>query len=73
MKVALLAIQNAGDKGNDRQSVIDAFFKIKDRESVLGRYSIDENGDTTLSDYGANLVKSGKLEFNKVLKAQTAS
>jgi branched-chain amino acid transport system substrate-binding protein len=73
MKVALLAIQNAGDKGNDRQAVIDAFFKIKDRDSVLGRYSIDENGDTTLSDYGANLVKSGKLEFNKVLKAQTAS
>ena len=54
MKVALLAIQNAGDKGNDRQAVIDAFFKIKDRDSVLGKYSIDENGDTTLSDYGAD-------------------
>jgi branched-chain amino acid transport system substrate-binding protein len=70
MKVALLAIQNAGDKGNDRQAVIDAYYQIKDRESVLGRYSIDENGDTTLSDYGANLVKDGKLVFNKVLKAQ---
>jgi len=73
MKVALLAIQNAGDKGNDRQAVIDAFFKIKDRDSVLGRYSIDENGDTTLSDYGANVIKDGKLEFSKVLKAQNAS
>ena len=41
MKVALLAIQNAGDKGNDKQAVIDAFFKIKDRDSVLGKYSID--------------------------------
>ena len=61
MKVALLAIQNAGDKGNDRQAVIDAFFKIKDRDSVLGKYSIDENGDTTLSDYGANRVEGGKL------------
>jgi branched-chain amino acid transport system substrate-binding protein len=37
MKLALLAIQNAGDKGNDRQAVIDAFFQIKDRESVLGK------------------------------------
>jgi branched-chain amino acid transport system substrate-binding protein len=73
MKVALLAIQNAGDKGNDRQAVIDAFFKIKDRESVLGKYSIDENGDTTLSDYGADVVKNGKLVFSKVLKAQTTS
>ncbi len=73
MKVALLAIQNAGDKGNDRQAVIDSFFKIKDRDSVLGKYSIDQNGDTTLSDYGADVVKNGKLVFDKVLKAQTAS
>jgi branched-chain amino acid transport system substrate-binding protein len=58
MKAALLAIQNAGDKGNDRQAVIDAFFKIKDRESVLGKYSIDKNGDTTLSDYGADVVEA---------------
>ena len=71
MKVALLAIQNAGDKGNDRQAVIDAFFKIKDRDSVLGKYSIDENGDTTLSDYGADRVENGKLVFDKVIKAQT--
>jgi branched-chain amino acid transport system substrate-binding protein len=71
MKVALLAIQNAGDKGNDRQAVIDAFFNIKDRESVLGKYSIDENGDTTLTDYGAYRVKDGALVFDKVIKAQT--
>jgi branched-chain amino acid transport system substrate-binding protein len=73
MNVALLAIQNAGEKGNDRQAVIDAFFKIRDRDSVLGKYSIDENGDTTLSDYGANRVVAGKLVFDKVLKAQTGS
>jgi branched-chain amino acid transport system substrate-binding protein len=71
MKVALLAIQNAGDKGNDRQAVIDAFFNIKNRDSVLGKYSIDENGDTTLTDYGANRVKDKKLVFDKVIKAQT--
>src|ERR671931_887190 len=57
MQVALLAIQNAGDKGNDRSSVVDQFFKIKDRDSVLGKYSIDPNGDTTLSDYGGDKVK----------------
>jgi branched-chain amino acid transport system substrate-binding protein len=71
MKVALLAIQNAGDKGNDRQAVIDAFFNIKDRDSVLGKYSIDKNGDTTLTDYGANRVRDKKLVFDKVIKAQT--
>jgi branched-chain amino acid transport system substrate-binding protein len=72
MQVALLAIQNAGDKGNDRQSVIDQFFKIKDRDSVLGKYSIDQNGDTTLSDYGGDKVKGGQLVFDKVIKAKTA-
>ncbi len=69
MKVALLAIQNAGDKGNDRQAVIDSFFKIKDRDSVLGKYSIDPNGDTTLSDYGADKVVGGKLVFDTVITA----
>jgi branched-chain amino acid transport system substrate-binding protein len=70
MSIALQAIQNAADKGNDRQAVIDAFYKIKDRDSVLGKYSIDENGDTTLSDYGGNRIQGGKLTFDKVIKAQ---
>jgi branched-chain amino acid transport system substrate-binding protein len=72
MSVVLQAIQNAGDKGNDRQAVIDAFYKIKDRDSVLGKYSIDQNGDTTLSDYGGNRIENGKLVFDKVIKAQTS-
>jgi branched-chain amino acid transport system substrate-binding protein len=72
MSVVLQAIQNAGDKGNDRQAVIDAFYKIKDRDSVLGKYSIDENGDTTLTDYGGNRIEGGKLTFDKVIKAQTS-
>jgi branched-chain amino acid transport system substrate-binding protein len=72
MGVLLQAIKDAGDKGNDRASVIAAFYKIKNRESVLGTYSIDENGDTTLSDYGGDRVVDGKLVFDKVIKAQTA-
>jgi branched-chain amino acid transport system substrate-binding protein len=73
MSVVLQAIKDAGDKGSDRQAVIDAFYKIKDRESVLGKYSIDQNGDTTLSDYGGNKIEGGKLVFDKVIKAQTTS
>ena len=70
MAVVLDAIKRAGDKGNDRQAVIDAFFATKDRDSVLGTYSIDENGDTTLTDYGAQKVEGGKLVFDKVIKAK---
>jgi branched-chain amino acid transport system substrate-binding protein len=72
MSVVLEAIKNAGDKGNDRQSVIDQFYKIKNRSSVLGTYSIDQNGDTTLTDYGGNKIEGGKLVFDKVIKAQTS-
>jgi len=72
MGVTLDAIKNAGDKGNDRQAVVDELFKTKGRESVLGTYDIDENGDTTLSDYGGNRIQGGKLTFDKVIKAQTS-
>jgi branched-chain amino acid transport system substrate-binding protein len=72
MAVTLEAIKRAGDKGNDRQAVVDEFFKTKGRESVLGTYDIDKNGDTTLSDYGANRIKGGKLVFDKVIKAATS-
>ena len=51
--------------------ILKNFFEIKDRESVLGKYSIDENGDTTLSDYGGDRIEDGKLTFDKVIKAQT--
>jgi branched-chain amino acid transport system substrate-binding protein len=71
MGVVLNAMKTAGDKCNDRQAVIDAFFNTKGRESVLGTYDIDENGDTTLSDYGGNRIEGGKLVFDKVIKAQT--
>ena len=69
MSVVLDAIKRAGDKGGDRQAVIDAFFATKDRASVFGTYSINEFGDTTLSDYGAKVVKDKKLVFKKVIKS----
>ena len=55
-----------------RKAVVDAFFQTKGRESVLGTYDIDENGDTTLSDYGGYKIEGGKLVFDKVIKAATS-
>jgi branched-chain amino acid transport system substrate-binding protein len=75
MSVALDAIERAGDKAGSstegRKAIVDAFFQTKGRDSVLGTYDIDENGDTTLSDYGGYTVKGGKLTFSKVIKAAT--
>lgn len=67
MKVALDLIKAAPVDGDRQQAVIDGFFKIKDRNSVLGRYSIDANGDTTLSDYGAYRVRHRRLVFDHVI------
>jgi branched-chain amino acid transport system substrate-binding protein len=68
MDVVLDAIDTAGTC-TDRQKVIDAFFATKGKESVLGTYDIDADGDTTLTTYGAYLAKGGKLVFNKAIEA----
>jgi branched-chain amino acid transport system substrate-binding protein len=70
MTTALLAIANAGDDGADRQAVTKAFFAIKRRDSVLGAYSIDPNGDTTLASEGGYRVRNGKQVFDTVLQAK---
>ena len=70
MSLILDSIEAVGDKGNDRQAVIDQVFKrTKGRDSALGTYDIDENGDTSLSDYGLYRVEDGKWTFETVLRA----
>jgi branched-chain amino acid transport system substrate-binding protein len=63
MSVVLEAIRRAGAQGNNRQAVIDQFFATKSRNSVLGSYSIQPSGDTTLSLYGVDRVSGGQLVF----------
>jgi branched-chain amino acid transport system substrate-binding protein len=36
---------------------------------VLGNYSIDPNGDTTLTDYGLYVIKNGVPEYSKKIEA----
>ncbi len=71
MALALSTLEAAGAKANDRAVVSEQLVtQTKDRESALGVYSIDENGDTTLTDYGLYVVKDGQPTFEKVIKAQ---
>lgn len=69
-KVVLRSISNAGERGNDRNAVVDEFFAIRDRRSVLGRYSIDKHGDTSLSTYAGNRVRGSRFVLDKVLKVR---
>jgi branched-chain amino acid transport system substrate-binding protein len=68
MSLALDAIKRAGSA--DKAEILKAIFATKDRASVLGTYSIDENGDTTLTDYGIYAVEGGNLKFAETIKAQ---
>jgi branched-chain amino acid transport system substrate-binding protein len=67
MSVALASIRAAGLRGNDRQTVVNQFFATKNRDSVLGRYSVQANGETTLSRYGADKVEDGRAVFYREL------
>jgi branched-chain amino acid transport system substrate-binding protein len=66
MSVVLDAMRRAKDCA-DRKQVIDAFFATRNRESVLGKYSIDPDGDTTLTQYGGYRVQGDKLVFDRVI------
>jgi branched-chain amino acid transport system substrate-binding protein len=69
MRLALDAIQRS--KTGNKEDIVKALFDTKDRQSVLGTYSIDENGDTTLTDYGVYTISGGKLKFDSTIKAKT--
>jgi branched-chain amino acid transport system substrate-binding protein len=67
-KLVLDAIERAGAKGDDRQAVLDQMLATKDRQSSLGTYDIDANGDTTLTTFGVYGIKDGKLVYIRPVK-----
>jgi len=65
MSVALTAIENVCVKSGDptdRRAIRDAVFAIRNFNGVLGNWSFDENGDTTLSNMVFYEVKNGVFE-----------
>jgi branched-chain amino acid transport system substrate-binding protein len=69
MKLVLDTCKKLGSDCSDKQAMIDALFQTKARESVLGTYDIDENGDTTITDYGVYTIKGGELGFDQTIQA----
>jgi branched-chain amino acid transport system substrate-binding protein len=62
MSVALAAIESvckAGANPADRKAVRDAVFATRDFNGVLGLWSFDPNGDTSLSDMTFYQIKGG--------------
>jgi branched-chain amino acid transport system substrate-binding protein len=70
MSLMLDAISRATHGGREtarRSRVVAALFSTRDRPSVLGTYSIDSNGDTSLDQYGVWRVVGGRLVFDHAI------
>ena len=68
MKLGLDTIKSLGAQGNSKSAVLKALFATTARQSVLGVYGFDKNGDTTLKSYGLYKVGSnGEPVFFKTL------
>jgi branched-chain amino acid transport system substrate-binding protein len=68
MKLGLDTISGLGAQGNSKSAVLKALFALTNRQSVLGSYGFDKNGDTTLKSYGLYKVGSdGEPVFFKTI------
>jgi branched-chain amino acid transport system substrate-binding protein len=69
VRATLAAIHAAGRSGADRNAVRRAWFAMRGRDSVLGRYSVDAgSGETSMSQFGGYRVGAGgKLVFDRLL------
>ena len=69
-KVVLAAIAKSGDKADDRATVQTNVMGTKDYDGVLGKWSFDAGGDTTLTQFSGSTAKSGAWAFVKELAAK---
>ena len=66
----ILDVLERAEDPTDRAAVVEALFATEDRDSILGNYSIDENGDTTLTDYGVFTIDGGELVFDQKISTE---
>jgi branched-chain amino acid transport system substrate-binding protein len=70
--VLLDAIERAYENDGEvtRPGVVRELFNTRDYDGVLGTWSFDENGDTTLTELSGHRVRNGQFEFNRVLTTE---
>jgi branched-chain amino acid transport system substrate-binding protein len=67
MLSAIARATENGTKTARRAKVVDEIFATHNRRSVLGTYSIERDGDTTLRRYGVYRVVGGRMTFWKAI------
>jgi branched-chain amino acid transport system substrate-binding protein len=61
------ASEEAGGDVPDRQAVEEQIFATEDYKGVLGTWSFDEDGDTTLTELSILKVEGGKFQLDRTL------
>lgn len=69
MALVLDLIDHASEEAEDRSAVVDELFATSERDSVLGTYTIDEVGNTTLDRMAGYRVRDGRPVFDAALRA----
>ena len=68
--VMLDAIERASEEAGgvpERQAVIEEVFATEDYEGVLGTWSFDEEGDTSLTELSVQTVEGGEFTLDRVV------
>ena len=61
MSAVLAVLREAGSQANNRSTVVHDFLSIKNRQSVLGSYSMNSSGDTSIAPFVFSRLQQGKL------------
>jgi branched-chain amino acid transport system substrate-binding protein len=68
--VMLDAIERASEKGEvTREAVLNEVFATEDYNGVLGTWSFDEDGDTTLTELSIQRVENGEFVYQRTVDA----
>ena len=70
--VMLDAIERAANEAGgapDREAVLQQILATEDYEGVLGTWSFDEDGDTTLTELSVQQVQDGEFEYQRTIDA----
>jgi branched-chain amino acid transport system substrate-binding protein len=68
--VMLDAIERAAEEAGgvpERQAVIEELFATEDYEGVLGTWSFDEDGDTSLTELSVQTVEGGEFTLDRIV------
>jgi branched-chain amino acid transport system substrate-binding protein len=61
MSAVLAVLREAGAQANNRSTVVHDFLAIKNRQSVLGTYSMNSDGDTSIAPFVFSRLERGTL------------